>query len=351
MKKLLKVALATVMAVSLAACGGNGGTGGEGESEKKTYGFVTDTGGINDRSFNQTSWEGMKKYCEEAGLTENEDYSYVISEKESDYVPNLTGFAGQRDLIIAAGYLFEKAIVETANQYPDQKMLIIDVASIDVDKYPNVQQAVFNEHEGSYLVGVAAAKMAEKAGKDTVGFIIGMESETMNKFWAGYQQGVYSVNPDMKILYDNVNDFSSQEKGKAAASKQYDAGAYVIYHAAGGSGMGAITEAAARREAGEDVWVIGVDTDQYEYGKYGDGTMSAVLTSMLKRVDVAAYNAAKAVAEGTFKGGIVRYSLADGGVGIPEENPNMPEDVRAAVDQAYNDIKEGKVTVTETYEK
>lgn len=114
--------------------------------------------------------------------------------------------------------------------------------------------------------------------------------------------------------------------------------------------MGAINEAASRRDAGEDVWVIGVDTDQYEYGKYGDGTQSAVLTSMLKRVDVAAYNAAKAIAEGTFKGGVVRYSLAEGGVGIPENNPSMPEDVKKAVDEAYNAIKEGKVTVTETYE-
>ena len=346
MKKILKVALAAMMTVGLAACSGT-----TDDTASVTYGFVTDTGGINDRSFNQTSWEGLKRYCEEAGLVENQDYSYVISEKESDYVPNLTGFAGQRDLIVAAGYLFEGAIAETADQYPEQKMLIIDVESLDVDKYTNVQQAVFNEHEGSYLVGVAAAKMAEKAGKDTVGFIIGKESETMNKFWAGYQQGVYSVNPNMTILYDNVNDFSSQEKGKAAASKQYDAGAYVIYHAAGGSGMGAISEAAARREAGEDVWVIGVDTDQYEYGKYGDGTQSAVLTSMLKRVDTAAYNAAKAVAEGTFEGGIVRYSLADGGVGIPDENPNMPDDVREAVDEAYNAIKDGTVTVSETYVK
>lgn len=347
MKKLLKVALAAAMTVGLVACSG-GNQGGE-PTETKTYGFVTDTGGINDRSFNQTSWEGLKKYCEEAGFTEGTDYSYVISEKESDYVPNLTGFAG-KDLVVAAGFLFEKAITETADQYPDQKMLIIDVASIDPEKYPNVQQAVFNEHEGSYLVGVAAASMAKKAGKDTVGMIIGMESETMNKFWAGYQQGVYSVDPDMKILYDNVNDFSSQEKGKTAAAKQYDNGAYVIYHAAGGSGMGAINEAASRRDAGEDVWVIGVDTDQYEYGKYGDGTQSAVLTSMLKRVDVAAYNAAKAIAEGTFKGGVVRYSLAEGGVGIPENNPSMPEDVKKAVDEAYNAIKEGKVTVTETYE-
>lgn len=182
MKKILKVALTTMMAVGLAACSGT-----TDDTASVTYGFVTDTGGINDRSFNQTSWEGLKRYCEEAGLVENQDYSYVISEKESDYVPNLTGFAGQRDLIVAAGYLFEGAIAKTADQYPKQKMLIIDVESLDVDKYPNVQQAVFNEHEGSYLVGVAAAKMAEKAGKDTVGFIIGMESETMNKFWAGYQ--------------------------------------------------------------------------------------------------------------------------------------------------------------------
>ena len=115
--------------------------------------------------------------------------------------------------------------------------------------------------------------------------------------------------------------------------------------------MGVIKEAADRREAGKDVWVIGVDTDQYQYGIYGDDNESAVLTSMLKRVDTASYNAAKAIAEGTFKGGIVRYSLKDGGVGIPNVNPNLPEDVKNKVDDAYDAIKDGTIVVEEKYKR
>lgn len=349
MKKLLHVILTTLLASGLMACSPNEGA--ETPKKNKSYVFVTDTGGLEDRSFNQTSWEGLTKYAKEAGLKEGEDYSALISKTESDYLPNLTAFAGSRDLIIAAGFLFADTIAQTAEAYPNQNMLIIDVESIDETKYPNVQQAVFNEHEGSYLVGVAAAEMAKQAGKDAVGFIIGMESETMNKFWAGYQQGVYSIDPEMKILYTNLDSFDSEEKGKSAASLQYEDGAHSIFHAAGAAGMGVIKEAADRREAGKDVWVIGVDTDQYQYGIYGDENKSAVLTSMLKRVDTASYNAAKAIAEGTFKGGIVRYSLKDGGVGIPEVNPNLPEDVKKKVDEAYNAIKDGSVVVKEKYER
>lgn len=349
MKKLYHVILSGLLASGLMACSPSEGV--DTPKNNKSYAFVTDVGGLEDRSFNQTSWEGLTKYAKEAGLKEGENYSALISKTESDYLPNLTAFAGSRDLIVAAGFLFADTVAQTADAYPNQKMLIIDVGSLDETKYPNVQQAIFNEHEGSYLVGVAAAQMAKKAGKDTVGFIIGMESETMNKFWAGYQQGVYSIDPKMKILYTNIDSFDSEEKGKSAASLQYEDGAYVIFHAAGAAGMGVIKEAADRREAKKDVWVIGVDTDQYEYGIYGDGSKSAVLTSMLKRVDTASYNAAKAIAEGTFKGGVVTYSLKDGGVGIPEENPNLPEDVTKKVSEAFDAIKNGEVVVKEKYER
>lgn len=346
MKKLLQVVLAGMLSGALFGCGGENEV-----IEEKTFVFVTDVGGLEDRSFNQTSWAGITKYAKETNLVEGEHYSALISKTESDYLPNLTAFAGQRDLIVAAGFLFADTVAETAKSYPNQNMLIIDVDSLDSEKYPNVQQAVFNEHEGSYLVGVAAAEMAKKENKDTVGFIIGMESDTMNKFWAGYQQGVYSVDKNMKILYSNLDSFDSEEKAKSAASLQYEDGAHVIFHAAGAAGMGVIKEAADRRGAKENVWVIGVDTDQYEYGIYGNEGKSAVLTSMLKRVDTAAYNAAKAISEGTFKGGVVRYSLADGGIGIPVENPNLPEDVALKIQKAFDAIKDGSITVTETYKR
>lgn len=348
MKKLLKVALAAAMSVSLVACGG---TGGNGDTEEKvSVGFVTDVGGINDHSFNETSYKGVQDYAKEFGLEENKDYRFLQSDDETQYIPNLTTFCEEEvDILIAAGFLFIDAINETAKKYPNQKMLIIDVAGLDL---PNVQQATFAEHEGSYLVGVAAATRAKAAGKDTVGFVMGQWSTTMEKFWAGYQQGVWSVDPTMKILYDDANSFGDAAKGKQLAAKQYDAGAYVIFHAAGGTGNGVISEAVERVNAGEDVWVIGVDSDQYTAG-YVDAakTKSVILTSMMKRVDVAAYNAIKAVADGTFEGGEVYYALKDDGVGIPAENPNMTEDEVKAVQDAFDKIKAGDITVkTESVE-
>ena len=344
MKKLVKILLVALLAFAcLAACGGE--TGGD-EGDKVSFGFVTDVGGIDDKSFNQTSWEGAKKFADEAGLKEGTDYRYLQSETEADYLPNLTTFSDEGvDLLIAAGYLFADAIQDTVNNYPDQKILIIDV---DWLSGANLQQAVFAEHEGSFLVGVAAGMQAKAAGKSAVGYIVGMESATMDKFEAGFQDGVWAVYPECTIYRDNANDFAAPEVGKSLAAKQYDAGAYVIYHAAGGTGNGVIQEAAERRANGEDVWVCGVDTDQYDYGKYGDGTKSAVLTSMLKRVDVAAYNALKAVNDGTFKGEVVVYDLKSNGVSLPENNPNLSEEILKAVADYTAKIVNVEIVVNKT---
>lgn len=345
MKKIIKLLFISVLALGLVACSGNDGK--QTNTKKITVGFVTDTGGIDDKSFNQTSYEGAKKFAEEANLTIGEDLKYLQSKSESDYIPNLSAFAGENvDIEIAAGFLFANSIEKTADTYPNQKMLIIDVGWLDAAKYPNVQQAVFSEHEGSFLVGVVAGLKAKEAGKDTVGYITGQESETMEKFEAGYEQGVWAVYPECKILRENINDFTSAEKGKAAAQKQFGAGAYIVFHAAGGSGNGVIQEAAVRRDNGEDVWAIGVDTDQYELGKYGKENKSAVLTSMMKRVDVAAYNACKAVAEGTFKGGVVEYTLKDGGVSLPAENPNVDKAIIDKVEEFKQKIISGEITVS-----
>ncbi len=322
MKKILGVLLVVLMSLSMVAC--TSAPAGDAIS----IGFVTDVGGIDDKSFNQTSWSGIDKYAEEAGLTED-DVKYLQSTVDADYIPNLTEFAeAQVDLIVAAGFLFADAISEVVANYPDQKTLIIDVDWLEGE---NLQQAVFAEHEGSFLVGVTVGLAAKAAGQDTVGFIMGMESAVMAKFYAGFEAGVLAVYPECEILYDNANSFVSPEVGKTLAAKQYNAGAYIVYHAAGGTGNGVIQEAADRRANGEDVWVCGVDTNQYDQGIY-DGTNSAVFTSMLKRVDVAAYNAAKAVAEGTFEGGVVVYDLKSDGVGLPAENPNFANEAFAGVD-------------------
>ncbi len=357
MKKLFKILIISLVALSLFACNSapkteETKTASETteSSQKLSIGFVTDEGGIDDKSFNQTSWEGIVKFAEEAGLKVNEDVRYLQSKAETDYIPNLSNFAEEgSSLVVAAGYKFADAILKTAELYPDQKILIIDVDWLDPAKTPNVRQAVFSEHEGSFLVGVAAALKTIAAGKDTVGYITGGEGATMNKFEAGYQAGVWAVSPTLKILRDNADGFANAEKGKTLAAKQYNAGAYVIYHAAGGTGIGVIQEAATRRDAGEDVWVIGVDTNQYELGKYGTEGKSAVLTSMLKGVDIASYNASKDLAEGKFTAGVIEYTLKDGGVGIPASNPNLTEEDIKVIEEYKAKIVSGEIVVPKVH--
>jgi basic membrane protein A len=305
-------------------------------------GLVTDVGGIDDKSFNQGTWEGIVKFAADNKLP-RANYKYLQSSAEADYVPNLSTFADEAlNLIIAPGFLFEKAMGDVAANYPTRKFLIID----SVVGKPNVASAVFAEHEGSFLVGVAAALKAKADGKTVLGFIGGMKFPLIEKFQAGFEQGVKAVDPSLKILVDYAGDFAAPDKGQALAQKQFNAGAYIIFHAAGGTGNGMIKEAKERSQKGDVRWAIGVDKDQYSDGVYG--TKSAVLTSMMKRVDVAAYEVSKMTMQGKFPGGqVLVFSLANDGVGIPEKNPNLSNDIVAKVKEFSVRIKSGALKVSE----
>lgn len=310
------------------------------DATKIKIGLVTDTGGIDDKSFNQGTWEGIKAYNIGAKLADG-SVKYLQSTSDADYIPNLTALAEEgMDLVVAPGFLFEDAIKQFSADFPEQKILFID-AVVDA---PNVLNAVFAEHEGSYLVGVAAALKTKEAGKNKVGFIGGADFELINKFEAGFEQGVKAVAPDMEIVIQYATGFDKAEDGQKLAAKMYDEGVYVIYHAAGGTGNGAIKEAKDRVAAGEDVWMIGVDKDQYQDGVYADNK-SVILTSMVKRVDLAAYRAAQSVAAGEFKGGIYEYSLKDDGVGIPAENPNLTADWVKTINEYKAKISSGEIKV------
>ncbi|HUW71239.1 MAG TPA: BMP family ABC transporter substrate-binding protein [bacterium] len=307
-------------------------------------GLVTDLGGIDDKSFNQGTWEGIVRFGEENKLVKGTDYKYLQSAAEADYVPNLSTFADEKlDLIIAPGFLFAKAMGEVADKYPNQKLMIIDDSSV---QKPNVVCAVFAEHEGSYLVGVAAGLKAKADGKKVLGFIGGMQFPLIEKFQAGFEQGVHAVYPEAKILVDYAGDFAAPDKGQAIAQKQYNAGAYIIFHAAGGTGNGMIKEAKERSEKGDIRWAIGVDKDQYTDGIYG--TKSAVLTSMMKRVDVAAHDVAKMTMDGQFPGGqTLVFSLKNSGVGIPADNPNLTPEILAQIKDYADKIASGALVVSE----
>lgn len=306
--------------------------------ESISVGLVTDVGGIDDKSFNQGTWEGIQRFSEETGS----EVQYLQSENDADYIPNLSAFSDEElDLIVAPGFLFVDAMKEVSANFPDQKYLIID----DVVDSPNVASAVFSAEQGSFLVGVAAALKAQEAGKDNVGFLGGMDFELIQNFEAGFEAGVKAVDPNMTVQVEYAGSFADAQKGQTLAAKMYDAGAYVVYHAAGATGNGMIKEAKDRATNGQDVWAIGVDKDQYADGIY-EGEKSVILTSMMKRVDVAAYDVAKMTQEGQFPGGQkLVFTLENGGVGMPESNPNLSDDITAKVKEYEAKVVSGEITV------
>ncbi|MEG0733817.1 BMP family lipoprotein [Anaerorhabdus sp.] len=351
MKKVFKSALVLLLAgAMIAGCSAKPAeptATPETEGEQTTVtecpvkiGLVTDTGGVDDKSFNQSAWEGLVAYAEENGFSTEKGVciDYLQSTSDADYIPNLSTFADEgMDLVIAVGYLFQEAIDTVSANYPDKNFLFIDSVSAG----ENVMSAVYNAEQGSYLVGVAAGLEAKANGSNTVGFVGGMEGDLIGAFQAGYEQGVLAANPDATIYVDYADSFSDDSKGQALAVKQYDAGATVIYQAAGAAGNGVIKEA---KERG-DVWAIGVDKDQFADGEV-DGK-NIILTSMIKRVDISTKTAAQAILDGNFKGGTVVFNLENDGVGAElTSGRNLSDETIAMIEDYATKIKAGEIEVS-----
>jgi len=305
-------------------------------------GLVTDVGGIDDASFNQTVWEGLLRFAAYRGSPSVEPPSYLQSSSQSDYLPNLAAFADQgMDLVVAPGFLFAEAIPAAAAAHPRTRFLIIDEPAYG----PNIASVVFKEHEGSFLAGVAAGLRARADGKRVVGFVGGMKFPLIQKFQAGFEQGVRAVLPGARILVEYAAGFADSDEGRRIARGMYDRGAWVIFHAAGWTGNGIIMEAKARAEAGDKRWVIGVDRDQRPDGAYGYGE-TVILTSMIKRVDVAAYLVAGMAMDGEFPGGrILELGIKEGGVGLPAFNPDLDDAMMAEIDAWAARIASGEIVV------
>lgn len=344
MKKKFALALSVVLAGStfLGACSSdkdNKKEEGGKEAAKIKVGMVTDTGGVDDKSFNQSTWEGLQQFAKDNGLKVGEEVKYAQSTSDADYIPNLTQFAqGGFDLTYGVGFLLADAVKEVADQHPDQNFAIID----SVVEGKNIASISFKEHEGSFLVGVVAA-MTTKT--DKVGFVGGVDSDLIKKFEIGFKAGVQAVNPKIKVIAQYAGDFGKPEKGASIAASIYGQGADIIYHAAGGTGNGVFQEAKNRSKNGEKVWVIGVDRDQHAEGLPEDVT----LTSMVKRVDLAAQIVSKQALDGKFPGGqIVEFGLDTDGVGIatnPESQKNVSKEALAKVEEFSAKIKDGSIKV------
>lgn len=296
-------------------------------------GLVTNHGGVDDDSYNQAVWSGILRFAEENDLKKH-CYGYFQAMETNEYVPYLTELAEDEvDLIVAADYNFTDAIDRVSKMYPNQKFLLIDSESAQ----PNVASFTFKAEEGSYLAGVAAALKAKEMEKTTVGFIGGEKGALIGAFQAGFEQGVAFVDPQMTVLVNYVGDYYDQSLAMDLAISQYDAGAGVIYHAAGDAGLGIIAEAKGRM----NVYVIGVDKDQYEEGMTESG-LSVVLTSMIKRIEDASYETAQAVLNREFMAGHTEIGLKEGGVSLElsaERNLSSEqiEKIQAVQDKIINE--------------
>ncbi|MFB9604507.1 BMP family protein [Streptomyces roseofulvus] len=330
------------LALSATACGKSSSDGGSDSDSKATKAAIAyDIGGRGDQSFNDAAYAGLKKAEDDLGV-KGAEAEPSSGEGDADKVQRLTSLArAGNNPVIGVGFAYAPAIEKVAKQFPDTTFGIIDDTSVTGK---NIANLVFNEEQGSYLAGVAAAK-ASKSG--TVGFIGGVEVPLIKKFEAGYVQGVKDTNPKAKVLTQyltqppNFDGFAKPDLGKAAAEGQLDKGADVIYAAAGLAGSGAI-EAASK--AGK--WSIGVDSDQYNQAGLAE-YKDSILTSVTKDVSDSVYNLIKSVKDGKPQTGEVRYGLATDGVGLADSNPKYKSmaDLIAAVEKAKKDIVDGKITV------
>ncbi len=293
---------------------------------------VYDVGSKFDKSFNEGVWNGVQKFSAETGVKVAE--FQITNETQREQAMRRLVERGAT-MVIAVGFSQADALDAVAADYPDRQFAIIDVSWLD---RPNLRQYVFKEHEGSYLVGIAAA-LASKTGK--VGFVGGMDIPLIRKFHCGYLQGVKSAHADIEVFQAMTGTtpaaWNDPTRASELAKGQMDRGADVVYHAAGRSGIGVIQAAA---DAGK--LAIGVDSNQNGLAP------GFVLTSMLKRVDVATYQTLKDGLAGTFSAGILSLGLAEGGVDWAQDEHNaglLTDGLKAAVEKAKADIIAGSIAV------
>lgn len=297
-------------------------------AQKARIGLIFAEGGLGDQSFNDAAYRGLMQAKEELDI----EVYYVEPADIAEMEEHQRAYADMGlDLVIVIGFIHQSALTEVSADYPNIKFAIVD----DVVDNPNVTSLLFEEHEGSFLVGVVAGMMTKS---NVVGFVGGMEVPLIRKFQVGFEEGVKWANPNAQVLVNYAGAFDDPGRGRELAISQYERGADIIYHAAGGTGSGVIDAAGSN-----DFYAIGVDSDQ-DYMAPGK-----VLTSMIKRVDMAVYEVIKAAVEGTLEGGTWTFGVADGGVGTSEfkyTKDIIPQEVFDRVEEAKQKMISGEIVVT-----
>ncbi|MDR7520860.1 MAG: BMP family ABC transporter substrate-binding protein [Armatimonadota bacterium] len=308
------------------------------QAKKLRVGMVYDVGGRGDLSFNDMAYEGLSRAQKDfRDRIEVKDLEPTAGGENREELLRL--LAGEKyDLIFGIGFLFTDSITRVARAFRGVKFGIVDGF---IDKEPNVVSLLFNEHEGSFLVGAAAA-LKSKTGK--IGFVGGMKIPLIEKFEAGYIAGAKYVRPSIEVFSDYAGTtgeaFRDPVKGKELATAQYDRGADIIYHASGGTGIGVFEAAVAKKKL-----AIGVDADQSLTAK--PDQRAQILTSMMKRVDVAVYETIKDLVGGRYRAGVRSFGLREGGVGyaVNDHNREMIKDIIPRLEALKKDIIAGKIKV------
>lgn len=337
----LRLKLVGVVAAAMVVAMACGGSPSGGNTKQIKVGLVTDTGGLNDKSFNHLAYVGLQNAISKLGIKGD----VIESHAGSEYVPNLTSFAQKGyDLVVGNGFLMQPAIGTVAAQFPNIKFAIVDGAGTDANfndlKQPNVMDLLFKEQESGALVG-AIAGLLEKEGKapkntHVISAVGGIKIPPVDHYIAGYQWAAKMEDPSMKVLVGYSNDFNATDKCKAVANSQIAAGSEFVFQVAGGCGLGALQAAGQAH-----VYSFGVDADQKDADP-------SVIASALKKVDVAVYDAIKSVVDGKFTGGATRFSLANDATGYQVDNFSLPADIKTAVDNLAAAMKSGSQTPPDT---
>ncbi len=328
-----KLALAGLMAAGL---------GFSAQAQTFTPAVIFDMGGKFDKSFNEAAYNGAERFKKETGISYAE-FEVTNEAQRTQAMQRLARGAGSvrpASIVICIGFAFGSTLEQVAKEFPNTKFVIID----SVVDAPNVSSVVFREHEGSFLVGMAAA-MASKTAK--VGFVGGMDIPLIRKFHKGYEEGAQHVNKSVQVFMNMTGTtpsaWNDPTKGGELARSQFERGADVIYAAAGATGLGVLQ---AAKDSGK--MSIGVDSNQNHLHP------GSVLTSMVKRVDVAVYNAMKSAQTNTWKAGVQSLGLKEDGVGYALDANNeklITADMKAKLDAAKADIIAGKIKVTDVTAK
>ena len=341
-RRFLGLGLATMLLV--AACGSSTGSPTASPAKVIKVGLVTDTGGLNDKSFNHLAYMGLEKAKADFKI---EDH-VVESHTGTDYVPNLTNFASLGyDLVIGVGFLMAEAVGTVSGQFPNIHFAIIDGAGTDTQgndlKHANVESLFFKEQDAGAMVGVIAGMLEKdkKAPGNTgvISAIGGISIPPVNHYIAGFIWAATMEDPGIKVLVGYSNNFSDPAKCSSIAKAQIAQKSEILFQVAGGCGLGVLQAAGQAK-----VYSIGVDADQ----KDAD---ASVIASALKKVDVATYTAIQNVVNGQFQGGALTFDIANGGAGYALDNLALPADIQTELDSVLAKIKAGTLTPSDTIPK